>query len=129
MFSKSDNLSLLIARIIPAVILMQTLYFKFTAAPESVAIFSKLHVEPWGRIATGIVELIAGLMLLIPPTATLGAAIGMVLMIGAIGSHLFVIGIESNGDKGQLFILAIVCFLCCLAVIYLEKRKAGKKFE
>jgi len=108
---------------------MQTLYFKFTGAPESVEIFSKLHVEPWGRIATGIVELIAGLMLLIPPTATLGAAIGLVLMFGAIASHLFVIGIESNGDGGQLFILAIVCFLCCMAVIYLEKRKGGKIFR
>ena len=126
MFSKSDNLSLLIARIIPAVILMQTLYFKFTGAPESVEIFSKLQVEPWGRIATGIVELIAGLMLLIPPTATLGAALGLVLMCGAITSHLFVIGIESAGDRGQLFALAIIVFLCCMAVIYLEKKKSAE---
>jgi uncharacterized membrane protein YphA (DoxX/SURF4 family) len=129
MFSKSDNLTLLIARIVPAIILMQTLYFKFTAAPESVEIFTKLHVEPWGRIATGILELLAGLMLLIPPTATLGAALGLVLMSGAIGSHLFVIGIENAGDKGQLFTLAIIVFLCCMAVIYLEKRKAGEKIK
>jgi putative oxidoreductase len=129
MFSKSDNLTLLIARIVPAIILMQTLYFKFTGAPESVEIFTKLHVEPWGRIATGILELIAGLLLLIPPTATLGAALGLVLMCGAIGSHLLVIGIESAGDGGQLFTLSIVVFLCCIAVIYLEKRKAGKKFQ
>jgi putative oxidoreductase len=127
MFSKSDNLTLLIVRIVPAIILMQTLYFKFTGAPESVEIFTKLHVEPWGRIATGVLELIAGIMLLIPPTATLGATLGLVLMTGAIGSHLLVIGIESAGDGGQLFILAIVVFLCCLAVIYLEKRKSTEK--
>jgi putative oxidoreductase len=126
MFSKSDNITLLIARIVPAIILMQTLYFKFTAAPESVEIFTRLHVEPWGRITTGILELIAGLMLLIPPTATLGAALGLVLMSGAIASHLFVIGIESAGDKGQLFTLAIIVFLCCITVIYLEKRKSEK---
>lgn len=129
MFSRSNNLTLLIARVIPAIILMQTLYFKFTAAPESVEIFSKLHVEPWGRIATGILELITAILLLIPITATLGAALGVVIMFGAIASHLFVIGIESNGDKGQLLILAVVTFLCCVAVIYLEKRKAGKKFN
>jgi uncharacterized membrane protein YphA (DoxX/SURF4 family) len=126
MFSKSDNITLLIARIVPAIILMQTLYFKFTAAPESVEIFTRLHVEPWGRITTGILELIAGLMLLIPPTATLGAVLGLVLMSGAIASHLFVIGIESAGDKGQLFALAIIVFLCCITVIYLEKRKSEK---
>jgi putative oxidoreductase len=129
MFSKSNNITLLIVRIVPAIILMQTLYFKFTAAPESVELFTRLHAEPWGRIATGILELIAGLMLLIPPTATLGAALGLVLMTGAIGSHLFIIGIESAGDGGQLFVLAIIVFLCCIAVIYLEKRKANKKFE
>ncbi|HLO79346.1 MAG TPA: DoxX family protein [Chitinophagaceae bacterium] len=126
MFSKSDSISLLIVRIVPAIILMQTLFFKFTAAPESVEIFTKLHAEPWGRIATGILELISGILLLIPPTALLGASLGLVLMCGAIASHLFVIGIESAGDRGQLFTLAIIVFVCCIAVIYLEKRKAGK---
>lgn len=127
MFSKSNSITLLIVRIIPAIILMQTLFFKFTAAPESVEIFTKLHMEPWGRIATGILELITGILLLIPPTALLGAALGLVLMSGAIASHLFVIGIESAGDRGQLFILAIIVMLCCIAVVYLEKRKAWEK--
>jgi uncharacterized membrane protein YphA (DoxX/SURF4 family) len=129
MFSKSNSITLLIVRIVPAIILMQTLFFKFTAAPESVEIFSKLHAEPWGRIATGILELITGILLLIPATALLGAALGLVLMCGAIASHLFVIGIESAGDRGQLFTLAIIVFFCCMAVIYLEKRKAEKNSE
>jgi uncharacterized membrane protein YphA (DoxX/SURF4 family) len=129
MFSKSNSITLLIVRIVPAIILMQTLFFKFTAAPESVEIFSKLHVEPWGRIATGILELITGILLLIPATALLGAALGLVLMCGAIASHLFVIGIESAGDRGQLFTLSIIVFFCCMAVIYLEKRKAEKNSE
>ena len=59
--------------------------------------FAKLGVEWWGRIGTGIIELIIGLLLLIPATAFIGAFLESVLMIGAIFSHLLVIGIESTG--------------------------------
>lgn len=103
-----------IVRIVAALILLQTLYFKFTAHPESVALFTKLGVEPWGRIGTGVIELIAGILLLIPATAFIGAVLGIGLMAGAIFSHLTVIGIESAGDGGQLFILAIVVMLCSI---------------
>lgn len=101
-----------IVRIVAAVILLQTLYFKFTAHPESVALFTKLGVEPWGRIGTGVIELLAGILLVLPPTVFFGAMLGMGLMAGAILSHLSVLGIESSGDDGQLFILAIVVLLC-----------------
>ena len=89
-------------RIAAAVILLQTLYFKFTAQPESVELFTKLGVEPWGRIGTGIIELIASILLLIPSTVFIGALLGMGLMAGAIASHLLVIGIESQGDGGHV---------------------------
>lgn len=108
-------------RIVSAVILLQTLYFKFTGHPESVAIFSKLGVEPWGRIMTGVVELITGILLLIPATAFVGAMLGMGVMSGAIASHLFVLGIESAGDGGQLFTYAIIVFAACLAVAFMHK--------
>jgi uncharacterized membrane protein YphA (DoxX/SURF4 family) len=101
-----------IVRIVAAVILLQTLYFKFTAHPESVALFTKLGVEPWGRIGTGVIELLAGILLVLPPTAFFGAMLGIGLMAGAILSHLSVLGIESSGDGGQLFILAIIVLLC-----------------
>lgn len=101
-----------IVRIVAAVILLQTLYFKFTAHPESVALFTKLGVEPWGRIGTGVIELLAGILLVLPPTVFFGAMLGIGLMAGAILSHLSVLGIESSGDDGQLFILAIVVLLC-----------------
>lgn len=113
-------------RIIAAIILLQTLYFKFSAHPESVELFTKLGAEPWGRIGTGIIELIASLLLLIPSTALIGALLGIGLMIGALGSHLTVIGIESKGDGGQLFMLAIIVLLAC-AIISIIHRADGIK--
>jgi len=98
-------------RLIAAVILLQTLYFKFSAHPESVELFTKLGIEPWGRIGTGIIELIASILLLIPATVFVGAFLGIGLMAGAILSHLTVIGISSKGDGGQLFMLAIIVLL------------------
>lgn len=113
-----------VLQITAAVILLQTLYFKFTAQPESVELFTKLGVEPWGRIGTGIVELIASILLLVPSTVIIGALLGTGLMAGAIASHLLVIGIESQGDGGQLFMLAIIVFVCCLVIMLLHKQQA-----
>jgi putative oxidoreductase len=120
---KIINIISLILRLIAAAILLQTLYFKFTAHPESVELFTKLGVEPWGRIGTGIMELITGILLLIPATAFLGAFLGFGLMVGAIISHLTVIGIESQGDGGQLFILAITVFVLCILIQIIHKEQ------
>ncbi len=113
-----------VLRILAALILLQTLYFKFTAHPESVVLFTKLGVEPWGRIGTGVIELIAGVLLLIPFTAFLGALLGIGLMAGAIFSHLTIIGIESQGDGGELFILALVVMISCLLLTWIHKEQA-----
>src|SRR5205085_994167 len=87
-----------ILRVIAAAILLQTLFFKFTAAPESVYIFTKVGAEPWGRIASGVVELFAAVLLLIPATTWLGAALAAGVMVGAVASHLTVLGIDVQGD-------------------------------
>jgi putative oxidoreductase len=108
-------------RIVAALILLQTLYFKFTGQPESVELFTKLGVEPWGRIGTGIIELITAVLLLVPSTVFAGAFLGSGLMAGAILSHLAVIGIESKGDGGQLFLLAITVMICCVLILFLHK--------
>ncbi len=110
-------------RIAAAVILLQTLYFKFTGHPESVQLFTKLGVEPWGRIGTGVIELIASVLLLLPAAVFAGAFLGCGLMAGAILSHLTVIGIESKGDGGQLFMLAIAVLVCCLILLVLHKQQ------
>ena len=108
-------------RLIAAIILLQTLYFKFTGQPESVELFTKLGVEPWGRIGTGVIELIASILLLLPATVIFGAIMGLGLMAGAILSHLLVIGIESNKDGGALFMLAFVVLFSCIAILFLHK--------
>jgi uncharacterized membrane protein YphA (DoxX/SURF4 family) len=110
-------------RLTAAIILLQTLYFKFTGAEESVYIFSTLGMEPYGRIGSGVVELIAAILILIPRATLLGAIMGAGIMLGAIFSHLFVLGIEVKNDGGELFILAIITFLCCIALIYWNRSK------
>ncbi len=109
-------------RIVPAAILLQSLFFKFTAAPEAVHIFTELGVEPYGRIGLGVVELITAILLVIPKTAYYGAILGVILMIGALGSHLAVLGIEVQGDGGKLFILAVVTLLFCAAYLLYRKK-------
>ena len=104
-------------RILSAVILLQTLFFKFSAHPESVALFTKLGVEPWGRIGTGILELITGLLLLLPSYTRFGAVLAFGLMVGAIASHLLVIGIQSSGDGGKLFLLAVIVLISSMVLL------------
>ena len=110
-------------RIATAAILLQTLYFKFSAHPQSVELFSKLGVEPWGRIGTGVIELVTGILLLIPATAFIGAFLGIGLMAGAIMSHLTVIGIESHGDGGLLFGLALAVFVMSAVIMILHRQQ------
>jgi len=113
-----------IFRVIAVVILLQTLFFKFTGAPESVYIFSTLGLEPWGRIGSGVGELIASILLLVPRTTWMGALLGLGIITGAIVSHLTVLGIEVQGDGGLLFMLALVVLISCGIVLFLHKDEA-----
>ena len=109
--------------ILAAIILLQTLYFKFTGAPESVYIFEQLGVEPYGRIGLGVVELIAAILLIVKRTSFVGGLLGLGIISGAILSHLFVLGIEVQNDGGTLFILALTVFILCLITVILQKKK------
>lgn len=112
-----------ILRLLSAVIMLQTLFFKFSAAPESVYIFSKLDMEPWGRISIGVLELIASILILIPRTTAFGALLAIGLMSGAIFIHLTQLGIEVQGDSGQLFIYALIVLISSLvlAIVYRQQ--------
>ena len=109
-------------------ILLQTLFFKFTGAEESIYIFSSVGkfigvaaVEPWGRIGSGVVELIASILLLIPATASVGAILTIGVMAGAVVSHLLVLGIEVKGDGGLLFGLALAALTGSAIVLILRR--------
>lgn len=109
-----------VLRIVAALIMLQTLYFKFSGAEESVYIFSQLGMEPWGRIGTGILELIASILILYPRTTFFGSVLAIGLMSGALVAHLTRLGISVKNDGGQLFIYALLVLLSSviLAVIY-----------
>lgn len=127
-----SNKIILILRIAVAIILIQTLRFKFTAHPDSVYIFETVGLEPFGRIGIGILELIAGILLLFPKTVWAGATLTLGLIGGAIMMHLTQLGIEVKGDGGVLFYTAVLTFILS-AIILFNQRKAipfiGKKFS
>ena len=110
-------------RAIAAVIMLQTLFFKFTGAPESIYIFTKVHMEPWGRYGTGTVELIASLLLFSRCHAWLGALLALGVMSGAIMSHLTVLGIVVQNDGGLLFGMALAVFLTSATVAFLHRNQ------
>ncbi|MFZ1806561.1 MAG: DoxX family protein [Cyclobacteriaceae bacterium] len=112
------------ARLIAAIILLQTLFFKFSGSVESVYIFSTVGIEPWGRIGVGVLELIAAILLLITRVSWMGALLTVGLMLGAIGMHLTLLGIEVQNDGGYLFILAVIVTICSVFVLWTDKDKA-----
>lgn len=120
---KRHSIASWILQLIAAAILAQTLFFKFSGAPESKFIFTTLGAEPWGRVATGLAELVAVLLLLTPRFAVLGAALAVALMCGAIGSHLTKVGIVVQNDGGLLFALAATVLAACAVVLFLRRRQ------
>lgn len=110
-------------RLTAAGIMLQTLFFKFTAAPESVYIFTKLGLEPWGRIGIGSLELIASVLVLIPRTTSYGALLAVAIMAGAMFSHLAKLGIVVQNDSGQLFILALIVFVACAILLIIFRKQ------
>jgi hypothetical protein len=119
--STGQSVTSWICQLIAAAVLLQTLFFKFSGAEESVYIFTTLGLEPWGRIGSGVVELAAAVLLLIPATAAVGAAVAMGVMGGAIMGHLTLLGIEVQGDGGLLFALALLVFVCAATVLVLRR--------
>lgn len=127
MRSKNATLLSWTCQVVAAAILAQTLFFKFSGAPESVHIFTQLGVEPWGRFASGVAELVVAVMLLMPRTAALGALAAIAMMVGAVGAHLTRLGVEirlpdqSEGDGGLLFALALLTIAASATVVFLRR--------
>jgi peptide-methionine (R)-S-oxide reductase len=116
------NLFIWALRLVAAIIMIQTLYFKFTAHPQSVALFTKIGLEPYGRLGIGVLELVASVLLLIPRTTSIGALLSVGLMSGALMFHLTTLGIEVDGDS-ILFIYALIVFVASLMIILFNYRQ------
>jgi hypothetical protein len=109
-----------ILRIVPAIILLQTLFFKFSGAEESVYIFTTLGVEPWGRIGSGVMELIAGFLFL-TKYYVWGSLISVGIMFGAVMSHILILGYVIMDDGGQLFIMALVALVFSALLVWQQR--------
>lgn len=114
---------LFVLRLIVAVILLQTLYYKFGAHEDSVYIFTTLGLEPYGRIGIGVMELIASILILMKRISWAGALLTVGLMAGAIFSHLTQLGIEVKDDGGQLFYMAVGTWVISLIILWFERKQ------
>jgi uncharacterized membrane protein YphA (DoxX/SURF4 family) len=123
MMTRKINYVSWLLQLVVAIILLQTLFFKFTGAEESVYIFTTLGAEPWGRIGSGVIELIASVLLLLPRTVWLGALLSLGTISGAIASHLLFLGLVVKDDGGTLFGLALVVFVCSLVLLWMRRRE------
>jgi len=127
-FSKTQAAVSWFLQLLVAGVLLQTLFFKFTGAEESVYIFTSVGrflniagVEPWGRIGSGVIELVASVLLLVPATVSIAAIVVIGVMSGAILSHLLILGIEVKGDGGLLFGLAVTALAGSAIVLFLRR--------
>lgn len=121
--SRAETVVSWTCRIIAAAIMIETLFFKFTGAPESVYIFSKMNLESWWRYGQGIWELLASILLLTPRTVWAGGILTLGALGAAIVSHITVLGIEIQGDGGLLFGMACTAFLCGATATFLHRRE------
>lgn len=120
---KVNNILYWIARITAVVLMLQTLFYKFTGSEESVYIFTTVGMEPWGRFGVGAIELIASVLIIIGATAWVGAVLALGLMGGAIIMHLTILGIEVKDDGGQLFLYAVIVTACSAFILIRSKEK------
>ena len=116
------NVFIWILRLLAAAIMLQTLYFKFTGHEQSVRLFTAIGMEPWGRIGTGVMELIASALLLIPSFTGIGALLGVGLMSGAIFFHVTKIGLDFDGDY-VLFTYAAITWICCAVLAWIYRQQ------
>jgi uncharacterized membrane protein YphA (DoxX/SURF4 family) len=121
-----STISIWVLRLLAAIILLQTLFFKFTAAEESVYIFTQIGMEPWGRIGIGIMELIAALLILFPKTTPYGALLAIGLMAGAIFFHFTKLGVVVKNDGGQLFVYAVLVLVASAALLFIYRQEFFK---
>lgn len=121
MNEQTKNIISRVLRVVIAIIYVQTLYFKFSGHTDSVYIFSKLGLEPYGRIGIGVFELITAILLILPATYIYGIVLSLGVISGAIASHLGPLGIEVLGDGGKVFYLAVVVWVASILLALLHR--------
>lgn len=117
-----NNIIKLILRLLVSIIFLETLYFKFTAHPDSLLIFYQLGIEPWGRIGLGVIELIIAILILHPKTNLIGMVGSLVVILGALFSHILILGVNFNNDGGRLFTLSVIVLIASITFLLMHKK-------
>jgi putative oxidoreductase len=90
--SKALNIAVWIFQILAAAAFLMAGATKLAGAEMHVATFEKIGLGQWFRYFTGGLEVICAILLLVPKTAGVGAALLAATMVGAVATHLFIIG-------------------------------------
>ncbi|WP_425389463.1 DoxX family protein [Ekhidna sp.] len=124
---KTKDLVHIIPRLIVAIILAQTLPFKFSGSEESVWIFEQIGWEPWGRYLIASIETVSTIFLL-TNYYIIGAIISLSIISAANFLHFTKLGFIVNDDGGTLFILSIIVIFCSLwIVLYWNMQRVERK--
>ena len=101
---KIINVGLWILQIGAAGMFLMVGFLKLSGDPRMVALFEAIGLGQWFRYVTGSLEVLGAVLLLVPRLSGLGALLLMGVMLGAVPTHLFVVG----GSPLQAIILLIV---------------------
>ena len=65
---------------------------KLTGAPQLVALFDAIGIGEWLRYVTGSIEVVSAVALVVPGWSAFGALLLIPTMVGAVFTHLFIVG-------------------------------------
>jgi putative oxidoreductase len=83
---------------------------KVSGMPEMVALFATIGVGQWFRYVTGILELTGAILIVVPRTRTIGAALLGAIMLGAIAVHLFLLHVPPTAPVVLFLLSGLVVF-------------------
>src|SRR5438046_7027124 len=89
---KIINVGLWMLQIGAAGMFLMVGFFKLSGDPQMVGLFDAIGLGQWFRYVTGSLEVLGAIMLLVPPLGGLGALLLVGVMLGAVPTHLFVVG-------------------------------------
>jgi hypothetical protein len=108
--SKPWHVTLWVLQVLGAAMFLFVGYQKLSGSPDMVALFQAIGVGQWFRYVTGALESLGAIALLVPRLRALGA-LGLVgVMIGALITDLFVVGITPLPALISLVIVGIVAW-------------------
>ena len=111
---KKENIISWILQLCIVIAFAPSAYLKLTGAPESIATFDTLGMEPAGRYIIGFLEAAACLLLLTPNSVAYGSILTFYIMLGAILAHLTKLGFGESYSFICLALLVASAVITCI---------------